>query len=250
MPDLDSRVKEAVDAVVEVMKQYDSSSPPRWDKKTVHGVLRNATRDIVDPEKFKEFATALKNKIEERVNTIKQDFKNNQYLWFLNFSNESYFESVILDFRNLTRGYPEVRALSISILTSAEFDPLYLRFVDWLHASIVSKLKNKTSVEDIPEVKILCEQWYSVARYSSLIGFHREMLQNVIYKICDEIKDREIKTSFIRYVDNNTRQRDDATPNRPLFQRPAMPIKPFQSKLEELSTRVDTLWLRLENEMI
>ncbi len=165
----------------------------------------------------------------------------------MNFSNQSYFESVILDFRNLIRGYKDVPELRISILSPAEFDPLYLIFVNWLHASIVSKLKIRTSVEEIPEVKILCEQWYSVARYSSLIEFHREMLQNVIFNICDEIKDREIKTSFKTYVTIHTHTRDSATPNGPLFERPVMESNPFRSKLEALSTRVDTLWLRLQN---
>jgi len=247
MPNLDSRVIEVVDGVVDVMKEYDSSSPLRWDKKTVLGVLRNATRDIVDPEKFKEFATALKNKIEERVNTIKQDFKNNQYPWFLNFSNESYFDSVIFDFRGLTRKNKDVRELSISILSPAEFENSYLSFVHWLEKDILYELRIKTPVEDITEVKILCEQWYSVARFSSGIEFHRDMLQNVIYIICDEIEDREIKTSFKKYVTIHTHMRDDATPNGPLFERPVVESSPFKSKLEALSTRVDTLWLRLQN---
>ena len=247
MPGLDSRVIEVVDAVVDVMKAYDSSSPKRHDVKTVHGVLRDATRDIFVRNEFTEFATALKNKIEERVKIIKKDFHNNQYPWFLNFSNESYFDSVIFDFRGLTRKNKDVRELSISILSPAEFEASYLSFVHWLEKDILYELRIKTPVEDITEVKILCDQWYSVARFSSGIGFHRDMLQNVIYKICDEFKDGVIITSFKNYVRIHTHTRDDATPNGPLFERPVVESSPFKSKLEALSTRVDTLWLRLQN---
>ena len=260
MSNLDSRVREVVDAVVDVMKAYDSSSPPRWDVKTVHGVLRDATRDINDPVEFTGFATALANKIEERVTKIKKDFHNNQYPWFLNFSNESYFDSVIHNFQDLTRNHKDKRELNISILSPAEFENSYLSFVHWLEKDILNELRIKKtvrgiwdessikkSVEDILEVKILCEQWYSVARFSSGIEFHRDMLQNVIYIICDEIEDREIITSFKKYVRIHTHTRDDATPNGPLFERPVVESSPFKSKLEALSTRVDTLWLRLQN---
>jgi hypothetical protein len=213
-------------------------------------VLRDATRGISDHTKFRVFATALADKIEELVKGIKMDFRNIEHLWFMNFWTGTYFDSVILDFQNLTRHIGGVRELKIEKLTSDEFKSLYVQFVDWLCQTIVIQLET-IPVGDIREVSILCNQWYAVGRHFNLIYPNRAVLQEGIYSICDRITE-ERKNPFIKYVKLHTNAHDPATPDRPLFVRPAMAggAPSMTSKLEELSTRVDTLWLRLENEVI
>jgi hypothetical protein len=245
-----SLVDLAAEKVVEVMKIYDPLLTPRWDAVTVLKVLQDATKGIADPADFRVFATALADKIEVLVRDIKMDFRNIEHRWFMNFWTGTYFESVILDFQNLTRDIGGVRELEIEKLTSNEFKSLYVKFVDWLCNAIVNDLRTK-SVGDIHEVDILCNQWYRVGRHFNLIHPNRAVLQEGIYSICDQIQS-DAKTSFIGYVKLHTTAFDSATPDRPLFVRPAMAggAPSMRSKLEELSTRVDTLWLRLQNEVI
>ena len=244
-----SAVDLAADKVVEVMKKYDPSIEPIWNAVTVLDVLQDATRGIEEPAEFRVFATALADKIEELVKGIKMDFRNIEHQWFMNFWTGTYFDSVILDFQNLTWHIGGgVRELKIEKLTSDEFKSLYVEFVDWLCQRIVIQLQT-TSVGDIPEVVILCTQWYRVGRHFNLIHPNRAVLQEGIYSICDRITE-EKKNPFIKYVKLHTNAHDPATPDRPLFERPVMASELMRSKLEELSTRVDTLWLRLQNEVI
>jgi len=245
-----SPVDLAANAVVEVMKKYNPSIEPRRNDVTVLDVLQDATRGISDSVQFRVFATALADKIEVLVRDIKMDFCNIEHLWFMNFWTGTYFDSVILDFQNLTWHFGGVRELKIEKLTSDEFEAMYVKFVDWLCQRIVIQLQT-ISVGNIPEVAILCNQWYRVGRHFNLIHPNRAVLQDGIYSICDQIQS-DAKTSFIEYVKLHTNANDPATPDRPLFVRPAMAggAPSMTSKLEELSTRVDTLWLRRQNEVI